>query len=182
MATARPSVCAPTNRSFFRPSATGRMARSAVLLSGSQNCWRRQGIAPDLYRSGGTLPRAMMSDPCSGVPVLRNMLSGRVPFPPVPPPRDLPTQIWTSRQWRRDPGSCPEHEHACHRRQALVFVRRDPVQRRAGGVRRPPVRFLPRRFDFSIRPSYWCASRWLWICWIVSIVTETTINTDVPPK
>ena len=41
---------------------------------------------------------------------------------------------------------------------------------------------LPRRRDFSISPSYWCASMWDWICVIVSIVTDTTISREVPPK
>src|SRR5690606_31247194 len=41
---------------------------------------------------------------------------------------------------------------------------------------------LPLSFAFLIRPSYWCASRWLWICATVSIVTLTTISRLVPPK
>ena len=40
----------------------------------------------------------------------------------------------------------------------------------------------PLSFDFLMRPSYWCASRWLWIWATVSIVTLTAINSDVPPK
>ena len=41
---------------------------------------------------------------------------------------------------------------------------------------------LLRRRDFSISPSYWCASMcdWTWV--IVSMVTETTISREVPPK
>ena len=45
-----------------------------------------------------------------------------------------------------------------------------------------PPRFLPRSWDFSISPSYWCASRCDWIWLIVSIVTDTTIRSEVPPK
>ena len=40
----------------------------------------------------------------------------------------------------------------------------------------------PLSFAFLMRPSYWCASRWLWICATVSIVTLTAISSDVPPK
>ena len=40
----------------------------------------------------------------------------------------------------------------------------------------------PRSFDFLIRPSYWCASRWPCTCATVSMVTLTTIRSDVPPK
>ena len=40
----------------------------------------------------------------------------------------------------------------------------------------------PRSFDFLISPSYWCASRWDWICATVSIVTDTTIRIEVPPR
>src|SRR5690606_38747418 len=40
----------------------------------------------------------------------------------------------------------------------------------------------PRSLDFLIRPSYWCASRWLCIWATVSMVTLTTISSDVPPK
>ena len=42
--------------------------------------------------------------------------------------------------------------------------------------RRPFTLFL------RMRPSYWCASRCDWICVTVSIVTETTIRIEVPPK
>ena len=40
----------------------------------------------------------------------------------------------------------------------------------------------PRSFDFLIRPSYWWAMRCDWICDTVSIVTLTTISSEVPPK
>src|SRR5262249_29429537 len=40
----------------------------------------------------------------------------------------------------------------------------------------------PRSFDFLIRPSYWWAKRYPWICATVSIVTLTTISSEVPPK
>src|SRR5690606_12864823 len=42
-------------------------------------------------------------------------------------------------------------------------------------------RRAPRNFDFLSSPSYCCATRWLWICATVSIVTETTIRIEVPP-
>ena len=35
---------------------------------------------------------------------------------------------------------------------------------------------------FLMRPSYCCAMRWLWIWATVSMVTLTTISSDVPPK
>jgi hypothetical protein len=41
---------------------------------------------------------------------------------------------------------------------------------------------VPFSFDLLIRPSYWCASRCDWICVTVSMVTLTTIRSDVPPK
>ena len=40
----------------------------------------------------------------------------------------------------------------------------------------------PPSFDFLISPSYWWASRWPWICATVSMVTFTTISSEVPPK
>ena len=45
-------------------------------------------------------------------------------------------------------------------------------------------RYPRRPFNFALRikPSYWCASKWLWICATVSIETTTTINRLVPPK
>ena len=43
-------------------------------------------------------------------------------------------------------------------------------------------RVRPFTRDLRISPSYWCASRWDWICVTVSIVTETTIIRLVPPK
>ena len=43
-------------------------------------------------------------------------------------------------------------------------------------------RFAPLSLDFLMSPSYWCASRWLCTCATVSIVTLTTISSDVPPK
>ena len=64
---------------------------------------------------------------------------------------------------------------------ALAGARRsekDDVHRR--GFPRPCP--LPRSRDFSISPSYWCASMWDWTCVIVSMVTETTIRREVPPK
>ena len=54
------------------------------------------------------------------------------------------------------------------------------------GARRPeqdqPHLFLPLSLALRIRPSYWWACRWPWICATVSIVTLTTISSDVPPK
>ena len=41
---------------------------------------------------------------------------------------------------------------------------------------------VPRSFDFLSRPSYCWATRWLWICATVSMVTLTTIRMDVPPS
>ncbi len=57
-------------------------------------------------------------------------------------------------------------------------------QRRAGafGADLAPGFLRPRSCDFSISASYWCARRCDWTCWMVSIVTETTISTEVPPK
>src|SRR5690606_6413249 len=43
-------------------------------------------------------------------------------------------------------------------------------------------RLAPRNFDFLISPSYWCASRWLCTWDTVSIVTLTTMRSEVPPK
>ena len=43
-------------------------------------------------------------------------------------------------------------------------------------------RLVPLSRARLIRPSYWCARRWLWICATVSIVTLTTIRSEVPPK
>ena len=40
----------------------------------------------------------------------------------------------------------------------------------------------PLSFAFLMRPSYWCASRWLCTCATVSIVTLTAISSEVPPK
>ena len=46
-------------------------------------------------------------------------------------------------------------------------------------VHRPP---LPFTRLLRINPSYWCASRWDWICVTVSMVTDTMIIRLVPPK
>src|SRR5690606_1428979 len=43
-------------------------------------------------------------------------------------------------------------------------------------------RRAPLSLDFLMRPSYWCASRWLWIWETVSMVTLTTMSREVPPK
>src|SRR5262249_55457764 len=43
-------------------------------------------------------------------------------------------------------------------------------------------RVRPRSFDRLISPSYWCASKYPWICATVSMVTLTTISNEVPPK
>ena len=45
-----------------------------------------------------------------------------------------------------------------------------------------PHRVFPRSFDFLTSPSYWWASRWPWIWATVSMVTLTTMRSDVPPK
>src|SRR5690606_34823504 len=45
----------------------------------------------------------------------------------------------------------------------------------------PHRRVPPPRRDFFNSPSYCWATRWLWICVIVSSVTVTMISSDVPP-
>ena len=54
------------------------------------------------------------------------------------------------------------------------------------GARRPEKndvhRLLPLSLDFLIRPSYCWASRCPWTWATVSMVTLTTISSDVPPK
>ncbi len=49
-------------------------------------------------------------------------------------------------------------------------------------LHRPPRVDAPRSFAFLIRPSYWWASKWLWIWATVSMVTLTAMSSDVPPK
>ncbi len=38
------------------------------------------------------------------------------------------------------------------------------------------------RFAFFSRLSYWCDIRCAWICAVKSMMTTTTINSEVPPK
>ena len=40
----------------------------------------------------------------------------------------------------------------------------------------------PFSFAFLIRSPYWWAIRWLWIWVTVSIVTLTTMSSEVPPR
>ena len=57
------------------------------------------------------------------------------------------------------------------------------VQEKDGGLVEDQIHLLaPRNLDFFRSPSYCCATRWLWICATVSMVTLTTISTDVPPN
>ena len=49
------------------------------------------------------------------------------------------------------------------------------------------IRFMsasspPCSLAFLMRPSYWWARRWLCICATVSMVTDTAISSEVPPK
>ena len=57
-----------------------------------------------------------------------------------------------------------------------------PLPAPGGPSRISLIACRPRNFDFLIRPSYWCASRWPCTCATVSMVTLTTIRSDVPPK
>ena len=64
------------------------------------------------------------------------------------------------------------------RRHDVEFFTDAPYSRVDGSYRSRP----PFSFAFLIRSPYWCASRWLWICVTVSIVTLTTIKRLVPPR
>ena len=87
------------------------------------------------------------------------------------------------RRARRDRGA----QHVAGRELRNAVLLDQPRRLRPfAGARRPeqyqPHLFLPLSFALRIRPSYWCACRWPWICATVSIVTLTTISSEVPPK
>ena len=58
-----------------------------------------------------------------------------------------------------------------------------PPQRNSNAYRRTtPERPYDFRLAFFIRLSYWCEIRCAWTCAMKSMITTTTINTEVPPK
>src|SRR3546814_12159257 len=81
----------------------------------------------------------------------------------------------------RSPGSHGGAQHVAGRELHHAALGNQPCGLRAlTRARRPQKndvqRRPPRKRAFLMSPSYWCASRWLWIWVTVSIVTFTTIS------
>ena len=78
-------------------------------------------------------------------------------------------------------------EHVSGRKLHDAVLLDQPLRLRSlARARRPeqdqPHRVFPLSLAFLTRPSYWWASRWPWTCETVSMVTLTTMSSEVPPK